>query len=320
MVKTVLVTGARGLVGGRLIDLLRGRRDVRAIGLTRSADHTGSDGNISFAAVDWQNQGGLEEACQGVDAIIHLAAMNEPDGEAAPERALLDNGMATLRLVNAARLGGVSRFIYVSTAKVYGLNLQGTVTEDTPARPLNHYAITHHVAEDYVLAAHAQGTFEGCVFRLSNGVGYPSDPHTHCWMLIANSFCLQAVRDRRITLSGSGVQWRNFIPLADVAGALAFGLDVKGADLGDGLFNLGGPSPMRIIDMAESVAGRCEALFGHRPEIQCQQNGAAGGDPMLYDCTKLGRLGFRSRTPLSDEIDGILRMCRSEAFLKDGRA
>src|SRR5262245_32752221 len=58
------------------------------------------------------------------------------------------------------------RFIYMSTAKVFGSNPTGVIDELSLPRPASHYAITHRLAEDYVLAAHDKQRVEGVVMRL----------------------------------------------------------------------------------------------------------------------------------------------------------
>jgi len=311
----ILVTGASGLVGGRLLQSLLGKRDWQVLGLTRSSAQASLQKNITIAAIDWTDMDALQEACNGMDAIVHLAAMNEPDCETNPQQALNDNSFMTLRLVQAAVNADVKRFIYVSTAKVYGANLQGVVTEKTPTRPLRQYALTHRFAEDYVLAAHAKGDISGLVLRLSNSIGVPASVDVNCWMLIANDFCRQAVADKKIVLSGTGEQWRNFIPLADVVDGLAFGISMPDQAVGDGLFNLGGAKEQRILDIAHLVAARCEILFGFLPPItRVEPPQTNASSDLKYDCQKIKNAGFSAHGDLNFEIDGLLRMCQSEGL------
>ncbi|MBT4888010.1 MAG: SDR family oxidoreductase, partial [Rhodospirillales bacterium] len=246
-----------------------------------------------------------------VDTIVHLAGMNAPEAETDPERAMMERSLLTLRLVNASIAAGIKRFIYISSAKVYGLNLTGMVDEDTPVRPINHYAITHHTAESYILAAHNKKVFDGIVLRLSNGLGVPVTPDVDCWGIIANDFCKQAVETRCIEMTGTGEAKRNFIPMSGVVDTLCFALDVPRDVIKDGLFNLGGASAMKIIELAKLISNRCERLFGFKPEILHAAHTPGEVYPELnYTSKKLVDSGFAPQSDITQEIDDILRLCK----------
>jgi UDP-glucose 4-epimerase len=226
-----------------------------------------------------------------MDAVVNLASMPEAECAADPRGALLANAGATLALSAAAVSAGASRFIQLSTFKVYGNNPSGIVTEDTITRPVSHYAITHRASEDYA-ARHP----EAVVLRLANGFGAPEDPATPCWGLIVNDFCRQAVTTRRIAIRSDGRAWRNFIPVGDVVAALRAAV----TSLPAGTYNLGGLSSMTLREMAGRVAAVCEGTMGFRPEVTVAQT-LAGVPP--------GRLDYRTErlreagVPLSCSVD-----------------
>ena len=115
----------------------------------------------------------------------------------------------------------VERFIYFSTAHIYGAPLEGTITEKSLPSPVHPYAITHRAAEDYVIAAAKQKRIQGTVLRLSNSFGAPVSPHVNRWTLLANDLCRQAVEKGTITLRSNGCQYRDFICLTDVEEVMA---------------------------------------------------------------------------------------------------
>ncbi len=312
MTKKILVTGARGLIGGRFLHQLSTNQDWQAIGLSRQ-QYTGRIiPNISYQAIDWDDKTAINAVCQGVHTIVHLAGMGEPEAEEDPQLAMMQRSLLALRIVMAGKSAGISRFIYVSSSKVYGSNLKDNVTEDTSARPLSHYAITHHTAEDYVLSAHYKGEFDGIVFRLSNGVGAPSSPEVDCWELIANNFCKQAVETRFIKMTGTGNLMRNFISLSDVVGALCFALDASREQIQDGLFNLGSANNMRIVDLAAIIASRCNHLFGFEPKFLHAKPLVDEVCPDLrYNSKKLVNAGYDPQSDLTHEIDNLLMMCKA---------
>jgi UDP-glucose 4-epimerase len=243
--------------------------------------------------------------------VVHLAAMNEPDCEIDPVLALRSNGLATLMLLRAAQSAGVRRFVYLSTSKVFGANPMGTIDESSVPRPKNHYAITHRLAEDYVLSAHDNGQLQGIVLRLSNSLGAPADPSVNAWMLIANDFCCQAATTKRIALKSSGLAWRNFIAMADTVAAVRHALTMSPDLLSNGLFHLGGPQSLRIWDLALRIAGRADKMFEQSTKAERAPQQSAEELPMLdWRIDKLTSTGWRPTKALDDEIDDTLQMCR----------
>ena len=306
----ILVTGGFGYVGGRSLRVLRDDPALRLTVATRRAV-TAPEG-LEVRRVNWREAGEVAALCQGIDTVIHLTTMAEPGCDKDPEGALLDNGLATLRLLEAAVAGGVRRFVYVSTSKVFGAGLAGRIDEASVPRPLNHYAITHRLAEDYVLASHAKGRIEGAVLRLSNGMGAPADPGVDAWTLISNDLCRQAATKGTITLQSSGLAWRNFIAMADVVGALRHVLALPKERLQDGLFHVGGPASLRILDLAHTIAARAQAVLGAavtvtRPEPAPGEN----HPPLDWRTDKLAATGWSPATGLETEIDATLGYCRS---------
>jgi UDP-glucose 4-epimerase len=198
----------------------------------------------------------------------------------------------------------------MSTSKVFGANPAGMIDERSTPRPASNYAITHRLAEDYVLAAHDKKKVEGVVLRLSNSLGAPADLKTNAWMLIANDLCRQAAGNQ-IVLKSSGLAWRNFIAMADVISALRHVLDMPREKLTDGLFHLGGTQSIRIWDLAAHIANRAELLFGRA--IATERAAPAPGEQHAVLDWRIGKLtstGWRPATSIDDEIDATLRICR----------
>ena len=123
----VLVTGGYGYIGGRLVQALASDAAFSVTVAGRLVRR--SLPGVLTMAVDWHNSASLDAACRAQDAVVHLAAMNEPDCEKEPVLALRTNGLATLMLLQAAQSAGVRRFVYVSTSKVFGANPTGTIDE-----------------------------------------------------------------------------------------------------------------------------------------------------------------------------------------------
>lgn len=309
MDERILVTGARGYLGGRLVRHLREATPF-ALRLASRVAVPGDDRaeTVSVGALD--DDALLDAACDGVTHIIHLAALNEIDSEKEPERAVEVNINGTVRLARAATNAGVRRMIFLSTAHVYGAPLTGVIDERTATRPTHPYAITHRAAEDFVFGAASRSRLEPVVLRLSNAIGAPADPAVQRWTLLVNDLCRQAVTTKRLALRSAGLARRDFIAMADACHAVAHFVTVPAAALGNGLFNLGGGRSMRVADMVDLVIERCEAVLGFRPEVSrpAPSPGEISAD-LDYRIDRLRASGFDPAGDLAGEIDDTLRLC-----------
>lgn len=311
MKKTVLVTGGFGYLGGRIATGITHETGWRV--RLGSRQHHGPPVWLPEAetvSLDVLQPETLDSALSGVQAVVHLAAVNEIESIANPEMALLVNTLGSLHLLEAAIRAGVERFIYFSTAHVYGAPLVGHITEHSLPRPTHPYAITHHAAEDFVLAAHDKGNILGLVIRLSNGFGAPTHLGVDRWTLLVNDLCLQAVQDKKLTLRSSGLQQRDFITLHDVSRAVCHFLDLPGMDCADGLFNLGGECAMTVWAMAQRIAQCCRETLGYEPEVVRPEPGSNEKTVVLrYDINKLKHTRFLIDGDVDAEIMQTLKMC-----------
>lgn len=308
----VLLTGGFGYLGGRIArHLLAQGRTVRIT--TRRGPDSWPDWarDAEVVRLDPSDDAALLKACEGVAALVHLSAMNEVDCTTDPVGALQANGVDTVRLLQAALKAGVGRFLYFSTARVYGEPLVGRIEEGMICRPVHPYGISHKVAEDYILAEHGKGRIEAACLRLSNALGAPADPLINRWTLVANDLCRQAASSGRMVLKSSGLALRDFIPLGEVARGVGHLLEVERAALGDGVFNLGVGHSSSIRDLADLIRNRAEAVLGARPVLE-RPEPAPGevADPLDFRVDRLAAAGFAASRDLSAEIDQTLLLCR----------
>jgi UDP-glucose 4-epimerase len=313
MSDTVLITGGFGYLGGRIAVSVahEARWKVRL-----TSRHCPSPpvwlSKSETVSLDLLRPETVEPAMRGVKAIVHLAALNESESLADPQKALLVNTLGSLHLLEAAIRAGVERFIYFSTAHVYGSPLTGHITEHSIPRPIHPYAITHHSAEEFVLAAQEKGSLLGIVIRLSNGFGAPTHAGVNCWMLLINDLCMQAVRDKKLVLRSSGSQQRDFVTLHDVGGVVCHFLELPHTDCADGLFNMGGECSMTAWVMAQRIIKCCREILGYEPEVVRPEPSSNEVElDLRYDISKLKKTGFLLSGNMDEEIRQTLKMCVS---------
>lgn len=312
MTGRILITGGFGYLGGRIaVELARKQEFTVRLGSRKVKSSAGWLPDAETVAMDVLEPGSLSEAMHDVHAVVHLAAMNENECIADPGKAVLVNTLGTLNVLRAAIDAGVERLLYFSTAHVYGAPLTGHISEKTLPRPIHPYAITHHAAEDFVLAAHSEGRIAGIVVRLSNGYGAPTYPDVDRWTLLVNDLCRQAAHTRKMVLRSSGMQQRDFIALEDVGIAVRHLLGLNREQCSDGLFNLGGEKSMTVWEMTQLIAVRCKSTLGFDPRVVRPESSsnAAPIQHLRYDCEKLRRTGFNPQGIMEGEIDRTLRVC-----------
>ncbi|WP_216897192.1 NAD-dependent epimerase/dehydratase family protein [Nocardia alni] len=178
-----LVTGASGFLGGALVRRLVREGDEVAILVRPSSDLSDLREVIDRVRVitgDLGDESSLERAATGVDVVFHSAARVDERGTR--QQFWTQNVRATERLVSAARNGGASRFVFISSPSAL-MDRDGgdqiDIDESTPfpRHYLNHYCETKAAAERLVLAADT-ADFTTCALRPRAiwGVGDRSGP------------------------------------------------------------------------------------------------------------------------------------------------
>ena len=312
--KRVLVTGGFGYLGGRIaVELVRDPKFIVRLGSRKNQPVPQWLPKAEIVKLDVLDLDSLQKAMADVQAVVHLAAMNESECLVDPGKAILINTLGTWNVLQAAIKSQVERFIYFSTAHVYGAPLVGHISENTLPRPIHPYAITHHAAEDHVLAAHDQKKIIGIVLRLSNGFGAPIHTNIDRWTLLVNDLCCQLVQTGQMVLKSSGLQQRDFIPLEDVARAVRYFLRLTRVQCEDGLFNLGAGLSLSVWEMAQRIKNRCQSILGFSPLIICAKpsKSEAEGTELVYSIGKLKKSGFLLNGNLDVEVDNLLRLCRN---------
>ncbi len=313
----ILITGGLGYIGSRLAEYLgnAGNINVKLLAKKNSSIPEWVSGR-NLVEGDVLDISSLKTACENVDTVIHLAALNEIDSGKDPMEALRVNGGGTLNLINAAISSKVERIIYFSTFHVYGLNASGNITENTLPLPVHPYAITHRVSEDFIRMSVNRKELDGVILRLSNGFGYPSHTRVKRWSLVVNDLCLQAVLNNKIVLKTSGKQYRDFITLTDVSRCVEhiLNLDTSKTDREDCIYNLGGEFSVSILDIAKLIKERCEEVLNISPEIVIGKDDNTKKVfemPLKYNIDKIKKTGFRLISNVNEEIDKTLIFCNA---------
>ena len=170
----ILITGANGYIGGRLVQHLVENGHEIIFGTRNNISCQCFTTDLKIKRINWDEISSLREACSGVEVVIHAAGVNSAGCAFDPIAALMFNGVATARLVAAACQESVPRFIYCSTVHVYGNPLVGSVTEDTCPKNYHPYATSHLAGEHSVIGASRLGETTRECFAVGKYIRGPS--------------------------------------------------------------------------------------------------------------------------------------------------
>lgn len=270
-----LVTGGAGFIGSHLAEglLLRGWEVIVLDNLS-----TGLAENLPAGARllrgDAGDKGLLDQALPKCDAIFHLAAVSSVQDSLDRPVAVHDiNLTATLVLLEAALKHGVKRFVFSSSAAVYGDTGGEPACEAMKPNPLSHYAVQKLASEYYCGVYHRLHGLETVCLRYFNIFG-PRQRGDSPYSGVIAKFLEAGRQGQPALIFGDGGQTRDFCPVADVVAANIAAATRGGAGLAGGLFNVGSGHSISILQLAESIArqyahgGKIEYREGRNAEIR----------------------------------------------------
>ena len=291
--KRVLITGASGLIGSMLAEILS--NDYSLICLVRDQSKANANINARYVVADITDKESLLARFKGleVDAIIHLAALNPLVKDKKLLRKVNLDGMRNM--IELADMLHAEHFIYAQGMGVYANKER--IDEDTPKEPDTEFSRIRLEAENMLLAS----KLKACIAIFGDVYG------TKGWF---KDIVIDRLLNNSFKIPGSGEYYRSFIHVYDAANGLRLLLDRSA----EGDYIICDDNPAKFIDFIYYTA---ERLNVKKPKkVPAFLARAVLSSDMLRLLTrsyiasnsKMKRLGFKLRFPSYKEgVDDVLK-------------
>ncbi len=307
----VLVTGGAGYIGSVVVEeLLRAGHQVVVLDNLSRGNRQAVPPQAELVVGDLADRALLDQLLKSraIDAVMHFAALIEA-GESmkAPGQFFRNNTANALTLLEATLVAKVNRFVFSSTAALFGNPDRTPIQEEDPVHPTNAYGESKLLVERMLTWFHQIHGLRYAALRYFNAAGAANpnkgeahQPETH---LIPRILQVALGRAPHATIFGTdyptpdGTCVRDYIHVSDLASAHLLALDALANDKENGgrlIYNLGsgeGFSVRQVVDVAREVTGHAIPLI---------ESPRREGDPavLIASSEKIQReLGWKRKYP-----------------------
>lgn len=307
--KRILVIGGAGLIGSHVVDELI-KTNVGEI-LIYDNMFRGNPDNLEDALQDSRvkffphggdvlHQDILDKAMEGVDGVVHLAALWLLHCHEYPESAFEVNIRGTFNVLEACRKHKVQKLVYSSSASVYGDSVEEPMTEDHPYNNWTFYGATKIAGEHMIKAYHKRYGLNGVGLRYMNVYG-PRQDYKGAYIAVMMKILDCIDRNEQPKVFGDGSQAYDFVHVRDVARANVCALQ---SDCSYGMYNVGRGIKASIKELAElllHLSGREDIGIQYEPAGQTFVTNRVG-------CPKAAEndIGFKWSIDLEEGMQSLI--------------
>lgn len=288
--KTWLITGVAGFIGSNLLEQLL-KLDQNVVGLDNFA--TGHRHNLHqirdavspeqwsrfrFNEGDIRVQNDCRAACEGVDYVLHQAALGSvPRSLEDPVTTNGTNIDGFLNMLVAARDARVARFVYAASSSTYGDHPGLPKVEDVIGKPLSPYAVTKLVNEQYAdVFARAYG-FKTIGLRYFNIFGAHQDPEG-AYAAVVPKWTSAMIHNQPVFINGDGETSRDFCYIANTVQANLLAATAQHPDAANQVYNVAVGDRTTLNDLFEAIRVVLEPRFPHLKDFKPTYRDFRAGD------------------------------------------
>jgi len=266
-----LVTGGAGFIGSHVVDLLLERGyGVRVVdnmvgGRESNLAQHASNRDLTVERIDIRDIDANMAAFRDVELVFHFAGIGDivPSIEQ-PVEYMSTNVQGTVRVLEAARAGGVRKLVYAASSSCYGLASTPT-REDHPIQPQYPYALSKYMGEQAAFHWHQVYGLPVNSIRIFNAYGTRVRT-TGAYGAVFGVFFRQKLAQTPFTVVGDGSQTRDFLYVSDVAQAFLKAGETTHVGR---IWNLGASDPQSVNRLVELIGGEVVHLPKRPGEPDC---------------------------------------------------
>lgn len=287
--KTWLVTGVAGFIGSNLLETLL-KLDQRVVGLDNFA--TGHQRNLDevqslvtpeqwarfrFIKGDICELADCQQACEGVDYVLHQAALGSvPRSLADPITTNATNISGFLNMLVAARDAKVTSFTYAASSSTYGDHPALPKVEENIGNPLSPYAVTKYVNELYAdVFARCYG-FQSIGLRYFNVFGPRQDPDG-AYAAVIPKWTASLLKGEAVFINGDGETSRDFCFVANAVQANLLAATATKSEALSQIYNVAVGDRTTLNDLFELLRDNLVA-HGVKADVQPTYRDFRAGD------------------------------------------
>lgn len=298
----VLITGGAGFIGSHSAEtLLAAGARVTVLDNFSSGKRTNlpASPGLSVICGDIRDPSTVDRALAGVSHVLHLAAqVSVPASVADPLVSSQHNIQGFLNVFDGARRAKVARFVYASSAAVYGVPTQLPIDEESPVAPLSPYGLEKSINDQYAALYRELYGLSTLGLRYFNVYGPRQDPASP-YAGVISRFAAAMVKGETLRVFGDGGQTRDFIFVRDVARLNLRALESPAT----GVCNIATGHSVTLLELIGSLA----ECAGCTPHIHHES--PASGD-IRHSAASPRRMlelfGPLAMTPLPDGLQQLL--------------
>jgi UDP-glucose 4-epimerase len=292
----ILITGGLGQVGSYLVDALHDKAKITVLDNYSSTTREAVPPGVNVIKGDVKDRIAANLVEQN-DVVIHTAA--QISVTASMKDPLFDaqnNVFGTLNLLEAARRSSISKFIYISSAAVYGDPIEVPITESHPQDPLSPYGVSKLSGEKYCMMYHKAFGLPSCCIRPFNIYSPRQDPGNP-YSGVISRFIEKARAGQSPVIFGDGTQTRDFISVHDIVDIITLLLEKE--DANGHVFNAGTGNSITVSELANMVLDIFDV------DVPVQYMPERPGD-IKYSCSDISKarktLGFEPKVSLREGL------------------
>ncbi len=317
-----LITGVAGFIGSNLLETLL-KNNQQVVGLDNFA--TGHQHNLdqvkalvtpeqwrcfTFIEGDIRNINDCRQACDGVDYVLHQAALGSvPRSLEDPVTTNENNITGFLNMLVAARDASTKRFVYAASSSTYGDHPGLPKVEDEIGKPLSPYAVTKVVNELYAEVFAKTYNFKTIGLRYFNIFGQRQDPQG-AYAAVIPKWVAAMLANETVYINGDGETSRDFCYIDNAVQANILAATTRNPDALDQVYNVAVGDRTTLNELVEAIrTGLCDQ-YPHLQSFNPNYRDFRAGDVRhsLADISKAENLlGYQPTHRIDNGIEIALR-------------